>query len=217
MLCTITPVAERSLLSYTYGNNSIAKIQGWLMRVITGEYRGRRLASVKGANIRYTADSVKKSLFSILRDTVPGARFLDLYAGSGNVGIEAISRGAESVAFVDSNRACARTISANLELCAISPEPPRIMLLNMGMSRAMEYFRRHNIQFDLIFLDPPYRRGLVGKSLKEISDCGILSANGEIIAEHDVREDAPEQLGRLVMTRQKRYGTTVLSFYALAQ
>lgn len=187
------------------------------MRVIAGEYRGRRLPSVKGANIRYTADSVKKSLFSILRDAVPGARFLDLYAGSGNVGIEAISRGADSVAFVDNNRACARTISANLELCGISPEPPRIVLLNMGMSRAMEYFRRHNIQFDIIFLDPPYRRGLVGKSLKEICDCGILSADGEIIAEHDVREDAPERMGMLEMTRQKRYGTTILSFYALAQ
>ena len=187
------------------------------MRVITGEYKGRKLLSVKGANVRYTADSVKKSLFSILRDAVPGARFLDLYAGSGNVGIEAISRGAEFVAFVDNNRACARTISANLELCGISPKPPRIMLLNMGIYRAMEYFRRHSIQFDIIFLDPPYRRGLVGKSLKGICDCGILSADGEIIAEHDVREDAPEQMGELVMTRQRRYGTTMLSFYALAQ
>jgi 16S rRNA (guanine966-N2)-methyltransferase len=185
------------------------------MRVITGEYKGRKLLSAKGANIRYTADSVKKSLFSILRDAVPGARFLDLYAGSGNVGIEAISRGAEPVAFVDNNRACARTISANLELCGISPELPRIMLLNMGISRAMEYFRRHNIQFDIIFLDPPYRRGLVGKSLKEISACGILSADGEVIAEHDVREDAPKQVGMLVMKRQRRYGTTLLSFYTV--
>jgi 16S rRNA (guanine966-N2)-methyltransferase len=188
-----------------------------LMRVITGEYKGRKLLSVKGADIRYTADSVKKSLFSILRDAVPGARFLDLYAGSGNVGIEAISRGADSVAFVDNNRACARTISANLELCGIPPKPPRIMLLNMGMYRAMEYFRRHNIQFDIIFLDPPYRRGLMGKSLKEICNCGILSANGEIIAEHDVREDAPVQVGVLVMKRQRRYGTTMLSFYAMVQ
>ncbi len=187
------------------------------MRVITGEYRGRRLASVKGASIRYTADSVKKSLFSILRDAVPGTRFLDLYAGSGNVGIEAISRGAEFVAFVDNNRACARTISANLELCGISPKPPRIMLLNMGISRAMEYFRRHNIRFDVIFLDPPYRRGLVGKSLKEICNCGILSTDGEVIAEHDVKEDAPEHEGKLVMTRQRRYGITMLSFYALVQ
>ena len=183
------------------------------MRIITGEYGGRKLAAVKGANIRYTANRVKKPLFSILRDDVSGARFLDLYAGSGNVGIEAISRGAESVAFVEVNRACARTISANLALCKLSPKPPRIMLLNMGISRAMEYFRRHDMQFDVIFLDPPYRVGLVGKTLQEVSACGILSIDGVIVVEHDVREDAPEQMGTLAMTRQKRYGTTMLSFY----
>jgi 16S rRNA (guanine966-N2)-methyltransferase len=186
------------------------------MRIIAGEYRGRRLASVKGADIRYTADRVKKSLFSILRDVVHGVRFLDLYAGSGNIGIEAISRGAESVAFVDVNPACAKTISANLARCKLSPRPPRIMLLNMEMSRAMEYFRRRSIQFDAIFLDPPYRAGLVEKALQEISACSILSNDGVIIAEHDAKEDVPERTGTLEMTRQKRYGTTLLSFYMLA-
>lgn len=187
------------------------------MRIIGGEYRRRRLASVKGADIRYTADYVKESLFSILRDDVPGARFLDLYAGSGNVGIEAFSRGAESVAFVDSNLTCIKTISANLARCSLSPDPPLIMLLNMRMPRAMEYFRRREMQFDVIFLDPPYLLGLVGKTLQEISACGILSTDGQVIAEHDVRENAPERQGSLVITRQKRYGTTMLSFYALAR
>lgn len=187
------------------------------MRIITGEYKGRRLASVKGADIRYTSDRVKKSLFSILADAVPGARFLDLYAGSGNIGIEAISRGAQSIAFVDLDPACARTISANLARCGLSPKPPRIILLNMGMSRAMEYFRRRNMQFDIIFLDPPYHFGLVEKTLQEISACGILSTDGEVIAEHDIKENAPARAGILVMTRQKRYGTTLLSFYILAE
>ena len=187
------------------------------MRIITGAYKGRRLAPVKGAHIRYTADRVKKPLFSILRDAIPGARFLDLYAGSGNVGIEAISRGAESVTFVDVDSACAKTISANLARCKLSPKPPGIVLLNMEISRAMEYFRRRDMQFDVIFLDPPYRRGLVEKSLQEISAYGILSTDSVIIAEHDVREDAPEHVGTLAMTRQKRYGTTLLSFYTPAQ
>ena len=186
------------------------------MRVITGEYRGRKLASVKGANIRYTADRVKKPLFSILRDMIPGARFLDLYAGSGNVGIEALSRGAESITLVDVNPACAKTISANLARCGLSPTPPRIMLLNMGISRSMEYFRRRNMQFDVIFLDPPYHLGLVGKSLQKISASGILSTGGLVVAEHDAKEAAPEQADLLVMNRQKRYGTTLLTFYALA-
>jgi 16S rRNA (guanine966-N2)-methyltransferase len=187
------------------------------MRVITGEYKGQRLASVKGADIRYTSDRVKESLFSILGDAVQGTRFLDLYAGSGGVGIDAISRGAESVAFVDLNPSCIRTVSANLARCGLLPNPPRIVILKMGMSRAMEYFRRHNMRFDIIFLDPPYRLGLVEKSLQEISACGILSIDGEVIAEHDVREESPERVGMLIMTRQKRYGTTFLSFYALAR
>jgi len=186
------------------------------MRIITGEYKGRRLASVKGADIRYTADRVKKSLFSILGDAVLEARFLDLYAGSGNIGIEAFSRGAESVAFVDVNPACAKTISANLAHCGLSPKPPRIVLLNMGISRAMEYFRRRNMHFDIIFLDPPYHLGLVEKTLQRISACGILSTDGEVIAEHDVRENAPARAGTLLMARQRRYGTTLLSFYTLA-
>lgn len=186
------------------------------MRVMTGKFKGRRLSSVRGADIRYTSEIVKKSLFSILRDFVQEARFLDLYAGSGNLGIEAASRGAKTVVFVESDPACAKTISANLAHCGLSPKPPEIMLLNMGISRAMEYFRRRNMQFDIIFMDPPYRLRLVEKTLQEISDYDILSANGRIITEHDVKEEAPAWMGTLVMTRQKHYGTTVLSFYARA-
>ena len=184
-----------------------------IMRIITGEYKGRRLTPVKGVNIRYTADRVKESLFSILRDRIPGVRFLDLYAGSGNVGIEALSRGAESVVFVDINAACIRAISANLNRCGLSPDPPRIMTLNMDISRAISYFHKREMQFDIIFLDPPYPLKLVEKSLKAISAYGILSTDGQVIAEHGVNESALEKAETLVMTRQNRYGDTLLSFY----
>ena len=187
------------------------------MRVITGEYRGRKLAVVKGVDIKYTADRVKGALFSILRDAVPGARFLDIYAGSGNIGIEAISRGAEPVTFVDVNPVCTKTIVSNLAHCGLSPKPPEIMLLKMAMPRAMEYFRRRDIQFDVIFLDPPYLKGLVEKTLQEIAACGILSDNGDVIAQHHVKENAPEQVGTLVRVNQKRYGSTMLSFYELSK
>lgn len=185
------------------------------MRVVSGKYKGRRLASVKGANARYTSDRVKESLFSILRNVVPGTRFLDLFAGSGNVGIEALSRGAEFVTFVELNKVCTKTILANLTRCGLSPQSPSIILLNMGISRAMEYFRRRKIQFDIIFLDPPYRLGLVKKSLKDISNYGILPPDGVVITEHDVKEDVPKCVGNLVMIRQERYGTTLLSFHEL--
>lgn len=187
------------------------------MRVITGKYKGMRLSPVKGADIRYTSDAVKESLFSILRDDILGSRFLDIYAGSGNVGIEALSRGAESVAYVEINPVCAKTISANLSKLGLSPKPPEIILLNMSISRALEYFQRHKFQFDIIFLDPPYRVNLLKKSLLEIADFGVLSADGGIVAEHDVRENAPSEIGNLIMTRQKNYGTTVLSFYRIEE
>jgi 16S rRNA (guanine966-N2)-methyltransferase len=106
------------------------------MRVITGEYKGRRLAPVKGANIRYTSDRVKESLFSILSITIPGARFLDLFAGSGNIGIEALSRGAEFVTYVEINPVCVRTISANLEHCGIGPNSSQVKLMRMEASIA---------------------------------------------------------------------------------
>jgi 16S rRNA (guanine(966)-N(2))-methyltransferase RsmD len=186
------------------------------VRVITGKYKGRRLTPVKGADIRYTADNVKEALFSILQDDIFESSFLDLFAGSGNVGIEALSRGAKSVTFVDINRACIRAITSNLAQFGLSLKPPEITLLNMSMSRSMRYFQRRKAQFHTIFLDPPYRLGLVEKTLKEISTCGILSSEGQLIAEHDIKEESPERLDKLIITRQKRYGTTVLSFYTLA-
>ena len=88
------------------------------------------------------------------------------------------------------------------------------MLLKMDISRAMKYFRKREIQFDIIFLDPPYPLQLVEKSLKAISACGILSTDGQVIAEHGDKEHAPEKAGTLVMTRQNRYGSTLLSFYS---
>jgi 16S rRNA (guanine966-N2)-methyltransferase len=183
------------------------------MRIISGEYKGRRLAPVKGADIRYTSDRIKESLLSILSGTVSGSRFLDIFAGSGNVGIEALSRGAESLTFVDINPVCIRAISSNLEHCGIDPE--QVKLVKMGALIAIDYFRRRGMDFDIIFLDPPYVADFVEKCLLRISECDILTEDGLVIAEHDVKEKAPTDVGKLVMTRQEKYGTTLLSFYKL--
>jgi 16S rRNA (guanine(966)-N(2))-methyltransferase RsmD len=183
------------------------------MRIISGEYKGRRLAPIKGADIRYTSDRVKESLFSILSSTVSGSRFLDIFAGSGNVGIEALSRGAESLTFVDINPVCIRAISSNLEHCGIDPNPPQVKFVKMGALMAIDYFRRRGMDFDIIFLDPPYIADFVEKCLLRISECDILTEDGLVIAEHDVKEKSPIDVGKLVMTRQEKYGTTILSFY----
>jgi len=187
------------------------------MRIITGEYKGRQIASVKGANIRYTSDRLKESLFSILRESVVGSHFLDLYAGSGNVGIEALSRGADSVTFVDINPFCIKTIESNLQKCGVTAEmmleQSRVRILKTEAFRSLGYFQRHGARFDLIFLDPPYAKGFVERTIQEISTGKILSENGRIIAEHDVKEAVRSPIGGFIMDRQEKYGLTLLSFF----
>lgn len=168
---------------------------------------------VKGVNIRYTSDRVKESLFSILGATVEGSRFLDLCAGSGNVGIEAISRGADSVTFVDFNPLCVRNIIANLQRCNISIDHPKVNVIKMDIFKAIEYFNRNGISFDIIFIDPPYHSGILKKAIHEISLNNILLEGGRIIAEHDAKEIMDTDIDELIMTRQQKYGTTLLSFY----
>lgn len=168
---------------------------------------------VKGANIRYTSDRVKESLFSILSDTVIGSAFLDLCAGSGNVGIEAISRGAESVTFVEINPLCVKTILSNLQRCNIPINDPKIKVIKTDIFKAFEYFNRNEIKFDIIFLDPPYHSGILKKAIQEISISGIIYNEGKIIAEHDIKDIADIDTNQLIMTRQQKYGTTLLSFY----
>ncbi|HGJ64223.1 TPA: 16S rRNA (guanine(966)-N(2))-methyltransferase RsmD [bacterium] len=181
------------------------------MRIITGEYKGRRIDSVKGVDIRYTSDRVKESLFSIIASFIPDSRFADFCSGSGNIGIEAISRGAESVTFVDINPICIRTLSENLKKCGVNESRFRIM--KMSASVAIGYLQRHDAQFDIIFLDPPYNIGLAERLIIEISKSNIFADNGLIIAEHDIKEAVPLKSEPLEMTRQERYGTTLLSFY----
>jgi len=181
------------------------------MRIITGEYKGRRIDSVRGVDIRYTSDRVKESLFSIISGLVPESRFLELCSGSGSVGIEAISRGAESVTFVDISPICLKSLSANLEKCGV--DKARFRIMRMNASLAVNYFKRHGSQFDVIFLDPPYNVGLAERLVLDISKTDILADDGLIIAEHDVKEIVPLEAESLEMTRQEKYGTTVLSFY----
>lgn len=183
------------------------------MRIITGEFKGRKIFPVKGVNIRYTSDRVKESLFSILGNTIIGATFLDLCAGSGNVGIEAISRGAESVTFVDFHPACIKTIISNLQRCNIPIDHHKVDIIKIDIFKAIEYFNRNGISFDIIFLDPPYYSGILKEAIQEISLSDIVLNGGRIIAEHDIKDIVDVDVGKLIMTRQQNYGTTLLSFY----
>ncbi|MDK2855100.1 MAG: hypothetical protein PWQ41_1338 [Bacillota bacterium] len=181
------------------------------MRVIAGRERGRRLLCPAGLRVRPTADRVKEALFNILQGRIPGARVLDLFAGTGALGIEALSRGASYAVFVDNHPASLAAIRANLNQCRFSAEAQVIR------SDAVAFLGRsvHPAgPYDLIFADPPYRRGFAGILLEKITP-SVLAVDGILTLEHARDEGVPERAGAMVRVRCERYGDTALSFYRL--
>lgn len=182
------------------------------MRVISGELKGRKLEKLEGLEIRPTSDRVKESLFNMLGAKVFDKSFLDLFAGTGGIGIEAYSRGAAEVVFVDTNAKSIQVLKGNLEKFKILD---KVEIYNTDYINAISKFAADNRKFDIIFMDPPYLKGYEKNALLEISDKDLLSPKGIIIIEHDLTDEMPEKSGRLTMTRQKKYGKTMLAFYAL--
>jgi 16S rRNA (guanine966-N2)-methyltransferase len=179
------------------------------MRITGGSARGRRLFLPKGCPIRPTADLVKEALFSVLR-SVDERSFLDLFAGSGSVGIEALSRGAASAFFVEKNRSLVHAIAENLGRCGFDG---RFEILAQDAIRAVHTLSEGKQCFDIVFADPPYNTGFIALTLRSLAESGIVSREGVIVLQHSVREEIPESEDRrLVLTDQRRYGDTLLSF-----
>jgi 16S rRNA (guanine966-N2)-methyltransferase len=175
------------------------------MRVIAGTWRGRRLQAPPGAATRPTSDRVREALFSVLADRVPDARVLDLYAGSGALGIEALSRGAAEATFVDSAAAAVRAIHANLEAVGAQAEVRRTDARRflVAASAAARYY-------DLVFLDPPYRQaGHLGDELTAALPA-VLAPGAAVVAESDRR--APLELG-IPLLDERRYGDTLIRIH----
>ena len=181
------------------------------MRIITGSARGCRLKTPKGTEVtRPTADRVKESLFNILGQMVAGRKVLDIFAGTGNLGLEALSRGAESAVFVD--KATAKLITENLQLTRLQEK---------GIVRSGDVFAELSRQaagraeFSLIFCDPPYHKGLWQQALKQIdASDGLMAENGILVVEHGAEENEIPELSRLQLVHNRRYGhTTQLSFF----
>ena len=180
------------------------------MRVIGGAARGRRLKVPKGQSVRPTAARVKGSLFNILPHDFSALRVLDLFAGSGNVSIEALSRGAEQAILVDESPRTAAVIKENLSRLELSA---RAQVWIAPVARSLRKLARAGESFDLIFLDPPYDRQWVGTTLKAIGETQLLRSNGKVVAEHSARETVQSRYGDLVLYDQRRYGDTLLSFF----
>lgn len=175
------------------------------MRVISGSAKGRSLACLKGEHTRPTTDRVKENLFNILMPYVPQAQVLDLFAGTGALGIEALSRGAAHCLFIEKDAAAARIVQQNLAATRLEE---RAVLRRADALQVL----REGGQYHLILLDPPYPLGLIPTVLELIDRHRVLHEDGIIAAEHDA--PLPDRVGGLHRINERRYGRIFLSFYA---
>jgi 16S rRNA (guanine(966)-N(2))-methyltransferase RsmD len=180
------------------------------MRVIGGNAKGRRLKVPKGQAVRPTSDRVKEALFNILPHDLSGIRLLDLFAGTGNVSIEAISRGAAQAILIDSSEKSGKVIRENLRIVGFTD---RASVRIAPVSRALRSLARRGETFDMIFLDPPYQRNWVEACLESIAGGNLLRASGTLVLEHSAREQPEAEYGALVLKDQRKYGDTWLSFF----
>jgi len=180
------------------------------MRIIAGTYRGRKIDFPKTPDIRPTQDRIREALFNVIAPDIEGRKVLDLFAGSGSLGIEALSRGAKKVTFVDNNLKCIKIIKKNLEGIGITAEAE---VYKQDAFKAIERLSASGASFDIVFIDPPYYKDLAKKALIKLTHYVILSHNNIIVVEHYKKDALPEDLKGMALKKQKRFGDIFLSFY----
>jgi 16S rRNA (guanine(966)-N(2))-methyltransferase RsmD len=183
------------------------------MRVIAGAAKGRRLRALRGQAVRPTADRVKEALFSILgsRFDLEAVVLLDLFAGTGALGIEGLSRGAGRVVFVEQDHAARQALADNLVACGFR-ERGRVMAL--PVRRAIEQLAAAGERFDGVLMDPPYGRGLAETALQQLANTELVAADGWVAVEHHVDDVLADSYGTLRLTAARRYGKTALSVFS---
>ena len=179
------------------------------MRVITGSARGIRLQTLEGLDVRPTTDRVKEGMFSAIQFDIPGSRVLDLFAGSGQLGIEALSRGARQAVFVDQSKASLEVVKENLKKCRFTDN------CELHQKTAEQFIQTARGAFDLIFLDPPYRMDILGEIIPKLLP--TLSPGGKIIAEHEINCNLPEKISNLQLQKNYFYGKIVVSVFELTE
>ncbi|MDY4581981.1 MAG: 16S rRNA (guanine(966)-N(2))-methyltransferase RsmD [Candidatus Faecousia sp.] len=180
------------------------------MRVITGKARGVQLKTPDGMLTRPTTDRVKEALFSIINFEIPGAKVLDLFGGTGQLGIEALSRGAKSAVFVDAREEACKLIRENLKRTKLEQDAAVVR------SDYLDYLGRCREQFNIIFLDPPYAEVFLENSLNRITEIDILQSNGIIVTERPLGKELPWELAGYTRSRDYKYGKTLLTIYRKA-
>lgn len=179
------------------------------MRVITGTARGRRLITLEGNDVRPTTDRVKEALFSIVQFELEGRRVLDLFAGSGQLGIEALSRGAESAIFVDRSKKAADVVKANLASTGLSKNA------SVFCGDSIAFLKTFSGTFDIAFLDPPYSTGLLQQALELVPR--VMNKGGAILCEAPPTEKMPERTGDFALVKKYKYGKVSLFLYRAPQ
>jgi len=181
------------------------------MRIISGQFKSRQLKGTPPAGLRPTSDKLRETLFNILGPIVEGSDFLDACAGMGGIGIEAISRGADSVYFVDASRNATSIIRENLAMLKLAHG---FRILEMDLRKALQWIERENKAFDIVFLDPPYdREDLYTIALEAFGTRPLLKEEGILVMEHSKRFEPPTAGGNLQRYRLLTQGDSCLSFY----
>jgi len=191
------------------------------MRVIAGKAKGTKLTSIKGSQVRPTLDQVKETLFNILGHDLSGEYFLDLFGGSGAVGIEALSRGAGKVVWVENSRQSQDLIYTNLKKCRFENNDESELsyfaweLLKMDALQALPILEKKSFKFDVIYIDPPFADNLYEKCLAGLSKSQLLKKESLVVVEHHNKNVFQEIFGKLSLNDQRQSGETSLSFYGL--
>lgn len=179
------------------------------MRVITGSAKGRKLITLEGEDIRPTAAKVKGAIFNSIQFDIEGRNILDMFAGAGQLGIEALSRGAAKAVFVDLSREAIKVINDNLEHCKLKDNA------SVFNGDGLSYIKTTREKFDIIFIDPPYRNGLAQKALSLAVN--VINDGGIIVCETDIKEELPETVGNYTIAKQDNYSKTKLTIYRYSE
>lgn len=180
------------------------------MRVVAGDYRGRKLSAVPGMATRPTTDKVKEALFNIIGPYFAGGTSLDLYAGSGGLSIEGVSRGINQAVLVDRQYAAIKTIEKNI---AVTKEATKFQVIKQDARRALPLLATAGDRFDLVFLDPPYAKQRIVDDMGQLRALNLLNSGAVIVAETNQEAKLPDRLPGFTLTRRQEYGITVLNIY----
>ncbi|MBU5677374.1 16S rRNA (guanine(966)-N(2))-methyltransferase RsmD [Alkaliphilus sp. MSJ-5] len=184
------------------------------MRVISGKARGHALKAPQGLNTRPTADRVKESIFNIVQSKLYGSIVIDLFAGSGNLGIESLSRNASKAYFIDNNKNSIQSIRENLKKTNLGNSS---IVIQMDVLSAIKKLSTQGVKANIIFLDPPYSKGFVAPTLEDIFSFEILQSDGIVVVEHNKTDEIPESVHNLQKYRTNNYGDVAVSFYELRE